>query len=200
MSKLLGRKFTKSVGFVVCQVCNRRFKAITNTHLAKHNTTYEEYTCLFPLAMTYSMPTLLLRRDIAFEIGLPEIARRARKKGGSKGLSPQVARRKTIRAVESYGIVLPKNLLEFLYVENELSTYEIAELLGSSVKVVYNNLKRHGIPTRSVPEAVATKYKYFKKDRKNVWLPNLRKVKRDLVLNWEPKSLEGLGFKLEESA
>ena len=41
---------TNRYEYIICKICGKRFKAITNTHLSKHNLTVEEYKNIFPEA------------------------------------------------------------------------------------------------------------------------------------------------------
>lgn len=40
--------------YIICEICGKQFRQITNTHLAKHNLTYQEYINMFPKAKTIS--------------------------------------------------------------------------------------------------------------------------------------------------
>lgn len=35
---------------IVCEICHKKFKVLTNTHLKKHDITFDEYKTKFPLA------------------------------------------------------------------------------------------------------------------------------------------------------
>jgi len=65
-------------------------------------------------------------------------------------------------------IIIPKEKLKKLYVDDKKSTYEIARMLYCSVTTVLKNMKSHNIERRSISKAKSLKYNLKAKEIKKM--------------------------------
>jgi len=72
------------------------------------------------------------------------------KRGNGRIFCTHSCAMKTIRAKNK--ISIPKNVLEYLYLELKLSTYKIGKIFGCSQFPIINGLKENNIPIRTISE------------------------------------------------